>query len=278
VDVAGAGGTSWSEVERHRMTEPWRGRVAAAFAGWGLPTAHAVRLARRAAPEAEIFASGGIRDGVDVAKALALGADLVGVAGPFLRAAVRGSDAAHELARELIEALRISMFCVDAESVAELKCTNRLVNRLDPEPEIHRDHLRYLTGGGGQFIDITDDVEAAVARSPVHRGLAHVYSRHTTAAIRINENEPLLLADFGRFLEQMAPVGSYDHDDMERRLEVPRDEPRNGHAHCRHLLLSSSETIPVDQGRLELGRWQRIFLIELCSSRLREVAVQVLGR
>src|SRR5579872_1101330 len=89
VDVAGAGGTSWSEVERHRTAEAWRKGAAAAFAGWGIPTAVSLREARRVAPEALIFASGGLRDGIDAAKAIALGADLVGMAGPFLRAAAQ---------------------------------------------------------------------------------------------------------------------------------------------------------------------------------------------
>jgi isopentenyl-diphosphate Delta-isomerase len=130
VDVAGAGGTSWSEVESHRMAEPWRARVARAFANWGIPTAQALRLARQAAPDACIFASGGIRDGLDVAKALALGADLAGIAGPFLRAAVLGPEEAHGLARELIEALRIAMFCVGARTVGDLR-HGRLVERSD---------------------------------------------------------------------------------------------------------------------------------------------------
>jgi isopentenyl-diphosphate Delta-isomerase len=130
VDVAGAGGTSWSEVESHRMREPWRSRVAHAFAGWGIPTAEAVRLARIAAPEGRIFASGGLRDGLDVAKAIALGADLAGMAGPFLRAAVVGAGEAHDLAREVVEELRIAMFCVGARTLGELRCC-RLVGDQD---------------------------------------------------------------------------------------------------------------------------------------------------
>jgi secondary thiamine-phosphate synthase enzyme len=113
----------------------------------------------------------------------------------------------------------------------------------------------------------------------VRNGLVHVYSTHTTAAIRINENEELLLRDFERFLDRVAPAGNgaYEHDEIERRVGVPPDEPVNGHSHCRHLLLASSETLPVVDGALALGRWQRIFLIELCSSRERDVVVQVLG-
>ncbi len=121
VDVAGAGGTSWSEVERYRIAEPWRARVAGAFAAWGIPTAEAVVAARAVAPAGTLIASGGIQTGLDAAKALALGADLVGVAGPFLRAADKGLEAALEVAREYLETLRVAMFCVGAQRPAELR-------------------------------------------------------------------------------------------------------------------------------------------------------------
>ncbi|HEY1868164.1 MAG TPA: type 2 isopentenyl-diphosphate Delta-isomerase, partial [Candidatus Cybelea sp.] len=121
VDVAGAGGTSWSEVERYRVAEDWRARVAAAFAGWGIPTARALLDARAAAPDRTLIASGGIRDGLDVAKALALGADIVGIAGPFLRAAHDGLESADSLARELVETLRTAMFCVAAQTPGALR-------------------------------------------------------------------------------------------------------------------------------------------------------------
>ena len=123
VDVAGAGGTSWSEVERYRIVEPWRRRVAGAFAGWGIPTARALIEARAVAPSETIIASGGVRSALDVAKALALGADLVGIAGPFLRAADEGLDTALELAREISETLRIAMFCVGARRPPDLRGT-----------------------------------------------------------------------------------------------------------------------------------------------------------
>lgn len=279
VDVAGAGGTSWSEVERHRTAEPWRARVAAAFAGWGIPTAECVWRARRAVPEGRVFASGGIRNGIDVAKAIALGADLVGIAGPFLRAAAEGPETAMDLGRELVETLRIAMFSLGAPTLADLRLTPRLRRRGQAdEPHIAR--LTYATDRAGQFLDITDDVAAVVGSSGVRRGLAHIYSMHTTAAIRINENEHLLLRDFERLLERVAPAGdgAYEHDDLDRRVDVPPDEPMNGHSHCRHLLLSSSETVPVVDGCLELGTYQRIFLVELCAARERRVIVQVLER
>ena len=126
VDVAGAGGTSWSEVERHRMSDATRARVAAAFAGWGIPTADAIRRAREAVPNATLIASGGIRDGIDAAKAIALGADLVGLAGPLLRAAAAGETSLLETVGVLVEELRLAMFCSGAARVSDLRRPNRI--------------------------------------------------------------------------------------------------------------------------------------------------------
>ncbi|MGQ9477369.1 MAG: secondary thiamine-phosphate synthase enzyme YjbQ [Candidatus Bipolaricaulia bacterium] len=130
-----------------------------------------------------------------------------------------------------------------------------------------------------QFIDITEEVERAVADSGVTEGFALIYSRHTTAAIRINEAEPLLLRDMAEFLERVAPREcAYRHNDFSiRTANMTEDECPNGHAHCQHLLLGASEAIPILNGRLQLGRWQRVFLIELDRPRTREVLVQILG-
>ena len=127
VDVAGAGGTSWSEVERHRMSDSVRARIAASFAGWGIPTADALIDARSAAPRGVLIASGGVRNGIDVAKALALGADSVGVAGPLVRAAAAGDDTLDDTVTVILEELRLVMFCVGAARVAELRSGARLV-------------------------------------------------------------------------------------------------------------------------------------------------------
>lgn len=277
IDVAGAGGTSWSEVERHRLPGDVRQRVAAAFADWGLPTAEAVQEARRVAPQAVILASGGIRGGMDVAKAIALGADMAGMAGPFLRVAAEGVQAVLDMAEEILETLRTAMFCIGAATIAQLRETDRLVGPGRTKMESSAANLSYLTPGPGEFIDITEDVANVVQRSGVRNGLVHVCSYHTTAAIRVNESEPLLQGDFRRMLDHLVPPGEYEHDDMTRRVDVPLDEPRNGHAHCRHLLLSSSESLPVSGGQMLLGPWQRLFLIELDSSRERRVTVQVVG-
>jgi isopentenyl-diphosphate Delta-isomerase len=126
VDVAGAGGTSWSEVERHRIDDPVRARVAGAFAGWGIPTTTALIGARRAAPDGTLIASGGVRNGTDIAKALTLGADAVGVAGPLVRAAAAGEGALEETVAVILEELRLVMFCVGATHIGELWSDARL--------------------------------------------------------------------------------------------------------------------------------------------------------
>ena len=121
IDVAGAGGTSWSEVEYHRAPSAFHARVARSFADWGIPTADAIQYARAAAPELPVFASGGLRDGIDIAKCLALGADLAGLASPFLRAASLSADAVDELIRELNAQLRIAMLCTASADLASLR-------------------------------------------------------------------------------------------------------------------------------------------------------------
>jgi isopentenyl-diphosphate delta-isomerase len=113
IDVAGAGGTSWSEVERFRQASERGARVAASFAGWGIPTTEAIRAVRAALPEVNLIGSGGIRSGVDVAKAIALGADLAATAKPALGPAAEGQGAPGviEELRAYIDELRIAMFC-----------------------------------------------------------------------------------------------------------------------------------------------------------------------
>ena len=130
-----------------------------------------------------------------------------------------------------------------------------------------------------EFIDITDWVCQCVAQSRVSNGFAVVYSKHTTAAVKINENEPLLLQDMASFLEKLSPRnGGYYHNDFTiRTVNLTPDEAPNGHAHLQHLLLGSSETVPVVDGNLPFGRYQSIFFIELDHPRSREVMVQVVG-
>jgi isopentenyl-diphosphate delta-isomerase len=121
IDVAGAGGSSWSQVEMYRAATGCQRQVAAAFADWGIPTAESLLMARRGAPGLPILASGGIRDGIQIAKAIALGADACGIAGAFLHAANESTTAVTELITVLVTQLRIAMFAAGAVDIAALR-------------------------------------------------------------------------------------------------------------------------------------------------------------
>ena len=140
----------------------------------------------------------------------------------------------------------------------------------------------FRTTDCGQFVDMTDDVRELVERSDVQNGMALVYSPHTTCAVLINERERGFIEDFGGLMEELVPIkGAYRHDDLDARTENLEDDPHeipNGHAHCRHALLgSASQAIPIVQGELQLGRWQRVFFLELDRARDRRVLIQVMG-
>jgi secondary thiamine-phosphate synthase enzyme len=139
--------------------------------------------------------------------------------------------------------------------------------------------LHYQTEQGPQFIDITDAVREVVQRAGIIAGQVTVFSRHTTAAVIVNEHEPLLLNDMARTLARLAPADDYyEHNDFSiRTVNVEEDEPPNGHSHCQHLFLGASETLPIAESELVLGRWQSIFLVELDHARPRAVLVQVMG-
>lgn len=135
------------------------------------------------------------------------------------------------------------------------------------------------TNEAPEFIDITEDVQRIVAESGVQFGQVTVYSTHTTAAVKVNENEPLLLEDMARVLQDFAPRhAEYAHNDFSRRtVNMEEEECANGHAHCQHLFLSTSETIPIMDGELPVGQWQRVFFIELDRPRQRRVLVNLVG-
>jgi isopentenyl-diphosphate delta-isomerase len=123
IDVAGSGGTSWSEVEYHRAPTEFHARVARSFADWGIPTADAIQYAVKGAPGLKVIASGGLRDGIDIAKSIALGAVAGGMAGPFLKAADQSVEAVDQVIRELTAQLRVAMLCSSARNIAELQKT-----------------------------------------------------------------------------------------------------------------------------------------------------------
>jgi len=123
IDVAGAGGTSWSQVEMHRAATPGQARLAAAFLDWGIPTSDAILNVRRGAPDLLVFASGGLRSGVDIAKCIALGANLGGMAGPFLKAAVRSLDDTVQTIEEVKREIQVCMFACGAGDLDTLQRT-----------------------------------------------------------------------------------------------------------------------------------------------------------
>jgi isopentenyl-diphosphate delta-isomerase len=127
IDVAGAGGTSWSEVESHRAPTEALRQLCRAFADWGLPTAEALLAARRGAPGLPLIASGGMRDGIDAAKALALAATAVGIASPFLKAAAASAEEVTARIDQFGAELRVAMFCAGAGKVAALQEPGRIV-------------------------------------------------------------------------------------------------------------------------------------------------------
>ena len=123
IDVAGAGGTSWSQVEMHRAKNEQQARLAAAFAEWGIPTAESIQIVRQAAPGMTIFASGGIRSGIDIAKTIALGASLGGMANPFLKAAVESVEATIQSIQEITHEMQVCMFAAGAANIEQLRQT-----------------------------------------------------------------------------------------------------------------------------------------------------------
>jgi secondary thiamine-phosphate synthase enzyme len=140
-----------------------------------------------------------------------------------------------------------------------------------------------VTERPSQLIDVTDDVRGAVERSEVENGMVLVYSPHTTCAVVINELESGFLEDFADFLAEVAPAQGryYRHDDLSIRtqgIEEDTADFANGHSHIRAgMLASSSQSIPIVDGSLLLGTWQRVFFCELDRSRPRKVFIQVIG-
>jgi secondary thiamine-phosphate synthase enzyme len=143
----------------------------------------------------------------------------------------------------------------------------------------HSVTLSVTTDDHTQFVDLTERLQALVTDTGLRTGFLNVQSLHTTTAVVVNEHEPLLLADFCDQLERLAPAAArYRHDDpTERRINVTRTERVNGFAHCRALVMPPSVCLNVVDGALRLGRWQRVFLVELDGPQRRNVSVLLLG-
>ena len=144
------------------------------------------------------------------------------------------------------------------------------------KPTQHDLTISVMTREEMEFIDLTPALTALVESLGVRDGVLTVQTRHTTTGVMINEHEPLLLNDLRAMFERLVPAGPYEHDDFGRRtVNLTPGERINGHAHCRAALLRTSESIPIVDGALTLGRWQRVFLVEFDGPRRREVAVAI---
>ena len=139
--------------------------------------------------------------------------------------------------------------------------------------------VRITTERRTEFIDLTDGLEDLVAKSGMAIGVLNVQSLHTTAGIVVNEAEPLLLTDFESLLRSVVPdSAAYAHDDASlRTVNLTPGERPNGASHGKALLLPTSACLNVVDGRLQLGRWQRVFLAELDGPRCRDISVLLIG-
>lgn len=139
--------------------------------------------------------------------------------------------------------------------------------------------IEYQTKGEFDFLDITDIVKDFVKESQIKNGLINIQTLHTTCALMLNENEPLLLEDLKKSLEHIAPKKlTYGHDNFKvRTVNVCTDECANGHAHCKAIHLPVNITINLIDGQVQLGQWQSIFFVELDRPRPRKYQLQIIG-
>lgn len=137
--------------------------------------------------------------------------------------------------------------------------------------------LELPTDKGINLYDVTPQIQTFLASTGVQGGQVIVFSRHTTTALAINEYEERLLIDIKNYLHKLAPVADrYLHNDLHLR-DVPPDEPENAHSHLMAMTLSTSEIIPVIDGKLALGTYQSVIFIDLDGPRQRTLLVQVTG-
>ncbi|HEY9633303.1 MAG TPA: secondary thiamine-phosphate synthase enzyme YjbQ [Coleofasciculaceae cyanobacterium] len=142
---------------------------------------------------------------------------------------------------------------------------------------IKNEGIEVETGQGICIYNITPQIVKLIKVSSIKNGQVLLFSRHTTTALAINENEERLLKDVKAYLKKLAPEGDkYLHNDLHLR-DVPEDEPMNAHSHLMAMMLSTSEVIPIVNGQLALGTWQSVLFFELDGPRKRTVFVQISG-
>jgi len=139
--------------------------------------------------------------------------------------------------------------------------------------------IKLATKATLDFIDITDDILSAIKENGIINGIINIQSLPTTMAIIVNEAEPLLIGDMKKMLERLAPEKiEYDHDNFViRTVNMCDGECQNGHSHCKALFLSPSHILNIVDSKLQFGRWQRVFALELDRARPRQIALQIIG-
>lgn len=138
--------------------------------------------------------------------------------------------------------------------------------------------LTIATEPGIQIYNITPKLEELLVATGIQSGQAIVFSRHTTTALAINEYEPRLLEDLKVYLRKLAPeTDRYLHNDLHLRVGIPDDEPMNAHSHLMAMTMSTSEVIPIMDGKLALGTYQSVLFFELDGPRQRTVFCQIAG-
>jgi secondary thiamine-phosphate synthase enzyme len=144
--------------------------------------------------------------------------------------------------------------------------------------KIYKQKIELQTTTQIEFIDVTEKVADIVEKSGVREGQVLIFTTHTTSSIVINQNESMLIQDFMRTLYRIVPVSDrYSHDLFELNRANTSDGRSNGHSHCKAILLSTSQTIPIEKGKMLNSHKQNIFFVELDGARKRDFLVQVMG-
>jgi secondary thiamine-phosphate synthase enzyme len=144
--------------------------------------------------------------------------------------------------------------------------------------QIINEILTITTDSSIGIYNITGLIEKILAKTAINNGQVFVFSRHTTTALAINEYETRLLEDLKVYLKKLAPPDEkYLHNDLHLRPNIPPDEPINAHSHLMAMTLSTSEVIPIVEGKLGLGTWQSVLFCELDGPRDRTLLVQICG-
>ena len=146
--------------------------------------------------------------------------------------------------------------------------------------KIENKTLSYQTKEELDFVDITEDIKAFAGTTSIKNGIVNIQTMHTTVAVVLNENEPLLIQDMKDNLRKIASKEEkYRHDDFKTRtVNMCAGECANGYAHCKAIYLPSNIVLNIISGKIQLGQWQRVFFIELDRARPRKIQIQIIGQ